>query len=142
MAGWSRPTVVVSVLPPFYPAYAMAVDSRAQEVFSLVRDFARDWKGAFMLRQRQFYPYVSDMSFVRMPPAEKLKPLLKQMPLLEPSELLPERQQVSIPVVNLGPWGKGAHTARERVHVGFLAEELPRMYLALLSRLVGGEVAI
>ena len=142
MAGWSRPTVVVSVLPPFYPAYAMAVDSRAQEVFSLVRDFARDWKGAFMLRQRQFYPYVSDMSFVRMPPAEKLKPLLKQMPLLEPSELLPERQQVSIPVVNLGPWGKGAHTARERVHLGFLTEELPKMHLALLSRLVGSEVAI
>ena len=142
MTGWSRPTVIVSVLPPFYPAYAMAVDSQVAQLFSLVRTFAREWKGAFSLRQRQFYPYISDMSFVRMPRSSKLRPLLGEMPLLDPSELPPVASQVSIPVVNLGPWGKGAHTVQERVHLGFLTEELPRMYLALLSRLTGSKVTI
>lgn len=142
MVRRSRPTVVVSVLPPLYPGYAMALDPQAQGILTELHAFARDWQGAFALRHRNFYPYVSDMSLVQAPSTEKLKVLLQQMPLLSALGLKFLQQRLTIPVVNLGPWGKGAHTARERVHLGFLTKELPRMYLALLSRLTGGELVV
>jgi len=142
LVGWPRPTVVVSVLPPFYAAYAMALDPEAQTALTILREFAREWRGSFPLRQRNFYPYISDMSFVRTVKSEHFKSLLKQMPLPAIREISSLSRNLCIPVVNLGPWGKGAHTVRERVHINFLTQELPEMYLSLLSRLIGCEISL
>lgn len=138
----TRPTVVMSVLPPYYQSYAMALDADEQKTYQVVRELAREWRGRTQVKQlktRHFYPYISDLSFLHLPGDGKVTPLLENCPTGDLG--LPRAElRVRMPLINLGPWGKGAHRVTERVHVAFLTEDLPRMHLALLRKLTGAEL--
>ena len=141
--GITRPTVVLSVLPPFYAPYSMVLHEDAQELLAAARKTAlksRGGKGAKRLKQRHFYPYISDMSFVCLPGDGKLTPLLQDCPLPESLELPRPEHRLRMPVANLGPWGKDAHRVAERVHVPFLTGLLPRACLSLLTEITGAQV--
>jgi arginine utilization protein RocB len=138
-----RPTVVLSALPPFYAPYSMVLHEDAREFLAAARRTAREsrgGKGAKRLKQRHFYPYISDMSFVCMPGDGKLTPLLDNCPVPESLELPPPEHRLRMPIINLGPWGKGAHRVAERVHVPFLTGQFPRACLSLLTEITGAQV--
>jgi arginine utilization protein RocB len=63
-----------------------------------------------------------------------LERLERHLPALADGYALPiaAAQALDLDVVNLGPWGRDAHTMFERVHVPFAFERLPR----LIERLV------
>jgi len=136
----ARPTVVLSLLPPLYIPYTMADDAEAKPLLAAARELARNWHGpppVKHLRQRNYYPYISDLSFAVLPTDGLLAPLLAECPLPELLALPVAEHRVRMPVMNLGPWGKDAHRAAERVHVPFLTRDLPRMCLRLLGQLAG-----
>ncbi len=140
----TRPTVVLSVLPPFYAPYAMVLHEDAQELLAAVKKVAREGrggKGAKRLKQRHFYPYISDMSFVCLPDDGKLTPLLQDCPVPESLELPRPEYRLRIPVANLGPWGKDAHRVAERVHVPFLTRRFPRIVMSLLEGITNLDIA-
>ncbi len=140
---FQRPTVIVSVLPPFYAPYSAALHEDAKEVYAAVRKLAKDWHGdgRTTLKQRHFYPYISDMSFLALPGDGKLTPLLENCPAPALIALPSPELRLRMPVVNLGPLGKDAHKVAERVHMPFLAYELPALCLHLLGELTGSEIA-
>jgi arginine utilization protein RocB len=138
---FQRPTVIVSVLPPFYAPYSAALHDDAKEVYVAVRKLAQDSRGnAPELKQRHFYPYISDMSFLALPGDGKLTPLLENCPAQELLALPRAELRLRMPVVNLGPLGKDAHRVAERVHIPFLTQRLPLLCLQLLEELTGSEL--
>ncbi len=141
----NRAMVVVSFIPPFYAPYAMRLDPKMNKVFEHLREFARRYKGE-KLQIRQFYPFISDMSFLHPLKTQRAWEFLQQMPI--PDEFLAEcgeekfSNKLSIPTINIGPIGKGAHSVKERVNLPFLTEKLPRIYIDMVSHLTGTIVNI
>jgi len=143
LLGLIRPTVILSVLPPFYAPYSMVLHEDAREFLAAAKKTARESRGgtgAKRLKQRHFYPYISDMSFVRMPGDGKIAPLLDNCPVPESFELPRPEHRLRMPVINLGPWGKDAHRVAERVHIPFLTGDLPNACLSLLAEITGAQV--
>jgi len=141
--GITRPTVVLSVLPPFYAPNSMVLHEDAQGLLAATRNTARESRKSKLvgrLKQRHFYPYISDMSFVSLPGYAKLTPLLQDCPVPESLELPRPEHRLRMPIANLGPWGKDAHRVAERVHVPFLTDRLPKLCLLLLTEITGTSV--
>lgn len=115
-----RPLVIVSLLPPFYPAQVN--DPRQADTARLIA-LAQE-RG---LTHRRAYPYISDMSYFSFDPRSGLKHWGAQSPLWFDDGELELYQALAARVCNIGPWGSGAHTAEERVHLPFLRDELPRL---------------
>ncbi|MCD6282546.1 M20/M25/M40 family metallo-hydrolase [bacterium] len=139
----TRPTIVLSVLPPFYAPYSVVLHEDARELLAAARETARASRGGKpvgRLKQRHFYPYISDMSFVCLPGDTRLTPLLQDCPVPESLELPRQEHRLRMPVINLGPWGKDAHRVAERVHIPFLTGHLPRACLSLLAEITGAQV--
>jgi arginine utilization protein RocB len=123
-----RPLVVVSLLPPFYPAQLS--DPREERTARLVA-----LAGEQGLKHRRAYPYISDMSYFSFDPQSGLEHWAAQSPLWFDDGELELYQALATRVSNIGPWGAGAHTAEERVHLPFLGEQLPRLLSGALYAL-------
>ncbi len=125
-----RARVVLSLLPPFYPA-RRADPARARRLRALAARLGLRWQ--------PLYPFISDMSYFCFEPAAQqpgaeAKLLAGLMPLRLAESELELYQQAAMPVCNIGPLGLGAHSAFERVYAPQLAE-LPEKLIAALDEL-------
>lgn len=125
-----RPVVVVSLLPPFYPAQ---LSPKAGPATDAMKQFCSD----HALSHRWVYPYISDMSYFSFGDVKLLEQWHAQSPLWFAAGEVERYSAIAAPVCNLGPWGIGAHTAEERVYVPFLRDELPRLLSEALYRFAG-----
>ncbi|MCC7479509.1 M20/M25/M40 family metallo-hydrolase [bacterium] len=127
-----RARVVLSLLPPFYPA--QRPDAQQQRRW-------RAFAGRHALRWQPLYPFISDMSYFSFPPAgspeaAELELLAAEAPLaFDPAQLEAQRA-CAMPLLNLGPIGLGAHSAFERVYLPYL-EKLPALLIQTLRDLAG-----
>lgn len=121
-----RPAVVLHLLPPYYPC-------AAPRAAALSNALAATLEGEPDVATRDFYPYISDASYVAWR-ADSTAALARHLPSLGREYFLPaaEAAELDLEVVNLGPWGRDAHGRFERVHAPYAFERLPRM----LARLV------
>lgn len=123
-----RPTVVASVLPPFYPA--SIADPQASATQRL-----KELCTGHSLSHRRIYPYISDMSYFSFGKPKSLKHWGSQAPVWFDSDELEMYKEVAAPVMNVGPWGVGAHRWEERVYLPYLRDRLPRILSDALHRL-------
>jgi arginine utilization protein RocB len=101
--------------------------------------------GDLNLVVREFYPFISDMSYLRLDPGTDLAPLTANMPVwADPagpmrqggySLPLEQVRDLGMPVVNLGPYGKGAHQRGERVLMSYSFGVLPQLIYETVERL-------
>lgn len=115
-----RPLVVVSLLPPFYPAQ---LGDREQPSTARLIELAAQAG----LKHRRIYPYISDLSFFSFDKTGGLAEWEAQSPLWFTAEELELYQSLATRVCNIGPWGVGAHSADERVFVPYLRDRLPKL---------------
>lgn len=115
-----RPMVVVSLLPPFYPAQ---VSPKGAKQTQQLKQFCQGHN----LSHRWVYPYIADMSYFAFGKDAGLGEWAKHSPLWFDGGELESLSQVSAPVCNLGPWGLGAHSEHERVYLPYLRDELPKL---------------
>ncbi len=88
---------------------------------------------------KKFYPYISDLSFVSAPKDEKIMKTLKHnMPALDSKYKLPldAMQKLSLPVVNIGPFGKDAHKFTERLEKKYSFEVAPKLVERTIKNLL------
>jgi arginine utilization protein RocB len=99
---------------------------------------------------REFYPYISDLSYLRLDPGMDLTALKANMPLwsddFPPASggySLPfeEIRRLGLPMINLGPYGWGAHQRGERLLQSYSFGVLPQLILEVIERLGGQEEA-
>ena len=74
------------------------------------------------IQLKKFYPYISDLSYATAPQdVDALDSLRNNMPGFGKKYYLPleAMQELNLPVVNIGPFGKDAHKFTERVEKNY-----------------------
>lgn len=134
LLGDHDPVIVLAFLPPFYPYIPPdrgVLGTAAAEAVSETADGT-----GRKITLEHFYPYISDMSYLKMDRhiRESLGELTGEMPAWERGYELDFDTigNVDLPVVNIGPYGFGAHQPGERAEKHYTFEVLP----ALIDRLV------
>ena len=122
--------IVVYFAPPYYPhnfvrAGAHHSDALLAAVEQAVTDAKRIYD--YPIVTRKFYPYISDLSYCGIAAAEHMDKLTGNMPAWQLTYHLPVRaiQSISMPVVNIGPYGKDAHKLSERVSTAYSFDAMP-----------------
>lgn len=139
-SGLSGPAVVIAYAPPYYPHIAPAPGPLHDAIRAVVADHPEA-----KLRLLDYYPYISDMSYLSLDPGTDVAALAANMPVWQPageartahgySVPLDEMAQLHLPVVNIGPHGKGIHQRGERVAMHFSFETVPTLIAEAIARM-------
>lgn len=88
---------------------------------------------------RNFFPYISDMSFLAISDNEKgIEAVIKNTPCWG-SKLFVDFQDIrdiNVPVINIGPYGVDAHKKLERVEITYSLEMVPNITNLVIKELL------
>jgi arginine utilization protein RocB len=90
------------------------------------------------IKSRQFFPYISDMSFVAISDDEEsIQTLEKNMPTWGEEYRLnvEDIKAINVPVCNIGPYGFDAHKKYERVELTYSLEIVPFMTYSVIRHM-------
>lgn len=123
------PRVVIGLVPPYYPNVSniLRAEGKAGGLYEMLNGFVREKWGQNYIRE-EFYTGISDLSYSGITDREEVENSLKSgMPFFGKIYGLPltEIQNISMPCVNIGPWGKDFHKLTERVYMEDLYERTP-----------------
>jgi arginine utilization protein RocB len=80
----------------------------------------------------QYFPAISDMSFLGQVDAVGLPAVAANMPAWEHGVAWPNGlASADLPTVNAGPWGRDYHTPLERLHTAYAFDVLPDLVLEI-----------
>lgn len=140
LSGLSGPAVVLSYSPPYYPHVAATPRALHVAVGAVAAAHPE-----LNLVVREFYPFISDMSYLRLDAGEDLAALTENMPVWRASGAegrpgayglpLDAIRQLDLPAVNLGPYGAGAHQRGERLLMSYSFGTLPQLIYETIERL-------
>jgi arginine utilization protein RocB len=139
LSGLSGPAVVLYYSPPYYPHAQAAPGALHQAMAAVAADHPE-----LQLQTIEFYPYISDMSYLRLDPGMDLAALKANMPWWSDefppasgaySLPLDEIAQLGLPMINLGPYGWGAHQRGERLLQSYSFGVLPQLIVEVIERL-------
>ena len=138
------PVVVLMFLPPFYPYISPDAGALRRELDHAIASVgagagAGSIAAGVAITVEDFYPYISDMSYLRIEPEIRrtVGELTSEMPAWGRGYHLDfdTIAKVDLPVINAGPYGFGAHQPEERVEKSYTYRVLPRLLDVLVSRL-------
>lgn len=139
LCGLAGPAVVLYYSPPFYPHVAAAPGPLRDAIGAVAAAHPE-----LRLITREFYPYISDMSYLRLDAGVETAALTANMPLwAEPDAARPgaytlpldAMRTLDLPVVNLGPYGRGAHQRGEAVLMSYSFGALPGLLWEVIELL-------
>ena len=127
------PMVVIALCPPYYPPIhkddfsgRSAIIQRLTE--HLIQYANSRWQEAYKVTN--YMMGITDLSYTALKNGENIVPGIgPNMPLWEKVYDIPfsEMRALSIPVINIGPWGKDLHKFTERVYEPDLYERTPAL---------------
>jgi arginine utilization protein RocB len=140
MSGLSGPAVVIFYAPPYYPHVAKRAGALQDAVEAVAAAHAD-----LRLQVEDFYPYLSDMSYLRLEPDLDLAGLTANMPLWQEADQ-PRRagayslplhtiRTLDLPFVNIGPYGRAVHQRGERALMSYSFGILPQLLYEIIERL-------
>lgn len=138
----SQPLVVLAISPPYYPAVnnTMLPDKldAVNELLTHLEGVTRKQLGCDF-HIKNYYTGISDSSYALFEGDEANIRFIQDNTLLwGEAYAIPfeEIQALSIPVLNIGPWGKEIHKSTERVHLLDLKERIPLLVEAAIRHLL------
>ena len=127
------PRVVIGLVPPFYPNVSNIMLAEGKNTCPKLAEkligFAREEFDQKYNRE-YFFTGISDMSYFSLRDSANIgKTLEDDMPLYGKAYSIPlaEIEELSMPCINIGPWGKDFHKLSERVYKPDLYERTPAM---------------
>lgn len=129
--------VILFLAPPFCPHNGIETNSSVDRAISDAMEKIGEEQGQ-TFKKRRFFPFLSDSSYLSMSETkEEILTLIQNFPGMESIYPLPtdDIQELSIPAVNLGVFGKGAHTWKERIYKPYSYEVLPQLIRKVISNL-------
>lgn len=134
----NQPLVVLGLVPPFYPSVSYLdrpeFKATVQHITEVVNSMAQSkWAESYQLTP--YMPGVSDMSYSSVNEAEKVENAVsRNMALYGNYYRVPFKHlsDISMPCINIGPWGKDVHKLTERVCKEDLFERTPELLLAAI----------
>lgn len=138
-----KPRIVYGLIPPYYPNVSnLFIDDLDENVRSLSDNLKKFTKEEFNqnYNTEYFYTGISDLSYSSIEKSGEIyKALEESMPLLGqfydvPVELI---EKISMPCINIGPWGKDFHKMTERVNKEDLYVRTPMIINKAISLILG-----
>jgi arginine utilization protein RocB len=132
--------VVIYYSPPYYPHVA-ATPGLLQDAITAVISTHPEQQ----LIQREYFPLLSDMSYLQLAANADLTALTTNMPVWEDAATasrpgsyslpLEAMQKLDAPVFNWGVHGRGAHQRDESVQMSYSFEALPQLLYETIEQL-------
>ena len=133
------PRVVYGLVPPYYPCVSNLEyekeDIKIAGLYPLLKEYASSNYNQDYVKE-YFFSGISDLSYTDMHnPQEIRKALSSSMALFGDFYNIPleEISQISMPCINIGPWGKDFHKLSERVLTEDVYERTPRLIDAAIK---------
>jgi arginine utilization protein RocB len=143
-SGRSGPAIVLYYSPPYYPHVAARPGALHAAVAAVAQAHPE-----LNLTIEEFYPYISDMSYLRLDPNFDVAALAANLPQWrEPQDpplpgayTLPFEaiRALDMPFVDLGPFGGGVHQRGEWVLASYSFGVVPQLVYEAIGRLGAGE---
>ncbi|WP_422486830.1 M20/M25/M40 family metallo-hydrolase [Gudongella sp. DL1XJH-153] len=128
-----NPKVVIAFSPPYYPHIANLdfkdLSEKAKHLGLHLIQYAKEELGQCYARKHYFMG-ISDLSYVALNNSESVVPYIeKNMPHWNKTYSIPfkDLEEISVPIINIGPWGKDYHKFTERVLREDLLENTPKL---------------
>ncbi len=127
------PRVVYGLVPPYYPNVSnVYYKGLSKEISNLSEQLCNYTKTEFeqIYETEEFYTGISDLSYTSIRDGEEtVKTLETYMPLFGEFYSIPvsDIEEISMPCINIGPWGKDFHKLTERVYKEDLYNRTPRI---------------
>jgi arginine utilization protein RocB len=133
------PRVVYGLIPPYYPnvtnMYFDNLELSIKNISKTLNDFTKkEFNQTYS--SEYFYTGISDLSYSSIMSSEGvLESLESSMPLFGKLYDIPvdEITRISMPCINIGPWGKDFHKLTERVSTEDLYERAPKIINKAIS---------
>lgn len=123
--------IIVYFAPPYYPHMFLQGNSEKEKnLLAILEKTAQQAQDTYHYNivTKKFYPYISDLSYCNISDnAAQLAGLTDNMPAWSRTYTLPIQaiQNISMPVVNIGPYGKDAHKLSERLSCPYSFDAMP-----------------
>jgi arginine utilization protein RocB len=140
LSGKVGPAVIIYYSPPYYPHVAATPCLLHKVVAALVAA-----QPELRLKVQEYYPFISDMSYLRLDPDIDLTALTGNIPTWREPDMPPYPgsyslplaaiQQLALPVVDMGPYGRSVHQRDERVLMSYSFGVLPQLICEVIERL-------
>lgn len=140
LSGKKGPAVLLYYSPPFIPHIA--------ETPCLLHSVAHSIAQAhpeLQLEVHEYFPFISDMSYLRLDPNFETAALTANIPTWQEQATaarpggyhlpLTAMRELHLPVINLGPYGKGAHQTGERALKSYSFGILPQLLCEVIERI-------
>lgn len=136
------PRVVIALAPPYYPntnnrMLAKKCTEINKSVESLVGFAKKKWNQEYFLQN--YFTGISDLSYAMFEAdKENIDYIEENMMMWKDIYYIPleEIKELSIPVLNIGPWGKDFHKYTERVFMEDLFDRTPILIDRLIKELL------
>lgn len=143
LSGRRGPAVVIYYSPPYYPHVPAAPGVLQDAIDAVVLAHPEE-----NLQQQEYFPLLSDLSYLQLDATMNLGALTENMPIWEEegedgevfhpgSYCLPlkEIQALDVPVFNWGVHGRGAHQRDESVLMSYSFGTLPQLLYEMIEQL-------
>ncbi|WP_409304348.1 M20/M25/M40 family metallo-hydrolase [Peribacillus sp. SCS-155] len=128
-----EPFYLLLFAPPFYPHVSLQSgnvrDDKIIRVTEQIISLSLE-KFNQEIKLQQYFMGLSDVSYCRLLEADQVIPALsREMPLYGIRYNLPlqDINELDIPTINLGPYGKDAHKRTERLELTFSLQQFPHL---------------
>jgi len=137
------PMVVIALSPPYYPSIhndefnilPKGVDDLPGYLIEIAQ---KRWQQAY--QKKNYIMGLTDLSYAALQNGRDIVPVIgPNMPLWQKTYDIPfaEMEALSVPVINIGPWGKDLHKFTERVLKADLCERTPQLLESAIDFLLG-----
>jgi arginine utilization protein RocB len=137
------PTVVIALSPPYYPSIHndefQGLPDRVVNLTDYLIEIAENrWQETY--RKINYMMGITDLSYAALQNSDDIVPSIgPNMPLWQKTYDIPfaGMEALSVPVINIGPWGKDLHKFTERVYKLDLCERTPVLLECAIDYVLG-----
>jgi arginine utilization protein RocB len=136
------PMVVIALCPPYYPSIHnddfQSLPASVRNLTDHLIRLAEDrWREEYNITN--YMKGITDLSYAGLQNGENIVPYIgPNMPLWQKTYDIPfaEMEALSLPVINIGPWGKDHHKFTERVYKIDMCERTPALLEGAINYLL------
>lgn len=134
------PSVILYYGSAFYQNMEIkGIDEREKRLLDTTKEIIQYGKEEFgeKIKSKYFYPYISDASFLYSPEDDSgINAFMENFPAWNHiySHPIEKIKKISMPVINMGVYGKDGHKFTERVYKKYSFETLPNLILEFILK--------